>query len=149
VFRNPPAGRPMEILLVEDSLVDARYAICALEGGGVAHRLTLIRDGEEALEFLRRRGKFSRAPRPDVVLLDLRLPKLDGLDVLRAMRENVDLRQVPVVIMTSSHDEEDLHLARHHGVDCYIVKPFDLEQFREIVRQLKHAWQPDVILPVA
>lgn len=146
-MRNSAVGRPMEILLVEDSLVDARFTIGALERGQIAHRLTLIRDGLEALEFLQQKGKFARAPVPDVVLLDLRLPKLDGLDLLQRMRQEPPLDAMPVVIMTSSNDEADLSKAQLLSVDCYITKPVNFEKFLSVVKCLKHAWHPDVILP--
>src|SRR5688500_3387903 len=101
-------GRPMEILLVEDSLVFARITMEALKRGQVCHRLTLAPDGEEALAFLRREGRYARAPRPDLVLLDLGLPKKDGWDVLREIRGDSELAATPVVIVTSSDDQADI-----------------------------------------
>lgn len=140
-------GRPMEILLVEDSLVDARLAIEALKRGDIKHRLTLVRDGEEALEFLQRTGRFLRVPRPDLVLLDLHLPKLDGREVLAAIRSDSDLKQVPVVVLTASEAHEDLIRSELLQVDAYMVKPVDLKKFVELVRKFKHFWHADVILP--
>ena len=95
-------GRPMEILLVEDGLVDARLTIGALQHGGFRHRLTLVRDGEEALEFIFQRGKFALAPRPDLILLDLMLPKRSGLEVLHEVKSHEGLKEIPVVVMTAS-----------------------------------------------
>src|SRR3990172_11846291 len=100
-------GRPMEILLVEDDLLQARLCVEALRRGNIQHRMTLVRDGQEALDFLFRRGVFSRAPTPDLILLDLRLPKVDGLDVLESIKGETDFSQIPVGIMTSSQDEQD------------------------------------------
>jgi chemotaxis family two-component system response regulator Rcp1 len=143
-----PIGRPMEILLVEDSLVHARITMGALKNGQVKHRMTLVRDGEEALEFLCRRGRFARAPRPDLILLDLRLPKIDGLDVLRELKNDFELKDIPVVIMTASEDEEDRLKCEMLNVESYIIKPVDMEKFLGIVQKLKKYWHADVILPV-
>jgi CheY-like chemotaxis protein len=140
-------GRPMEILLVEDDLLQARLSIEALRQGKVQHRMTLVRDGEEAMAFLFRRGHFALAPRPDLVLLDLRLPKLDGLDVLREIREDSELATLPVVIMTSSEEEQDKLICQQHQVEAYIIKPVELEKFLSLVKQLKRFWHEDVILP--
>ncbi|MCP4189827.1 MAG: response regulator [Planctomycetaceae bacterium] len=140
-------GRPMEILLVEDSLTDAKLAIEALRRGNIKHRLTLVRDGEEALEFLQREARFTHAPQPDLVLLDLHLPKRDGRDVLTSIRSELNLKQIPVVILTASKAHEDLVRSELLQVDAYMVKPVDLEKFVELVRQLRHFWHADVILP--
>jgi CheY-like chemotaxis protein len=137
----------MEILLVEDSLVFARITIEALKRGEVRHRLTLVVDGEEALDFLHRRQRFARAPRPDLVLLDLGLPKKDGREVLAEIKADENLREIPVVVVTSSDDESDMERSRLLGVDGYMTKPVDLEQFLALVRQLRHAWHSDIALP--
>jgi CheY-like chemotaxis protein len=142
-------GRPMEILLVEDGLVDAQVTIAALKKGQVRHRLSLIRDGEEAMEFLLKQGKFARAPRPDLVLLDLGLPKLDGRQVLARIKSTDELKSLPVVIMTGSDDEEDRVQSQLLGVDGFITKPVDLEKFIEVVRQLRRFLHAEVILPFA
>jgi two-component system, chemotaxis family, response regulator Rcp1 len=144
---NQTIGRPMEILLVEDGLVDARVTIGALKRGQIQHRLTLIRDGAEAMEFLRQEGKFLRAPRPDLILLDLGLPKLDGRQVLQEIKADDSLSSIPVVIMTSSDDEEDRVQSELLGVDSFITKPVDLEKFLSVVRQLKRYLHADLILP--
>ena len=140
-------GRSMEILLVEDSLVDARLAIEALKRGEIKHRLTLVRDGGEALEFLQRAGRFLQVPRPDLVLLDLHLPKRDGREVLASIRSEPDLKRVPVVVLTASEAHEDLVRSELLQVDAYMVKPVDLKKFVELVKQFKHFWHADVILP--
>jgi CheY-like chemotaxis protein len=140
-------GRPMEILLVEDSLTDARLAIEALRDGAIKHRLTLVRDGVEAMEFLERRGMFCRAPRPDLILLDLQLPRRDGRDLLAAVRQHEELKAIPVVILTSSKANEEAVRGELLPVDSYLLKPLDAAKFITLVRQLKHLWHADVILP--
>ncbi len=142
-------GRPMEILLVEDSLTDARLTIEALKDGRVRHRLTLMTDGVEAMQFLRREGIFQRAPRPDLVLLDLRLPKKDGREVLAEMRADEALKEIPVVVLTAASSDEDYLKTQLLGVDAYMVKPVNLAKFLELVRQLHHRWLADVVLPEA
>ncbi len=137
----------MEIMLVEDDLLQARLTIEAIRRGDIQHRMTLVRDGQEALDFLWRRGVFARAPRPDLILLDLRLPKVDGLDVLEEIKNDLDLKLIPVVIMTSSQDEEDRLRCQMLQVEAYIVKPVDLGKFLSLVKQLKRFWHEDVILP--
>lgn len=140
-------GRPMEILLVEDSLVDARLTMGALRNGQVQHRLTYVRDGEEALEFLRREGPYSRAPRPDLILLDLMLPKVSGLEILAIVKADEALGSIPVVILTASSADEDKLNCEDLQVDSYITKPVNLEKFLDTVRKLKRFWLTDVILP--
>jgi CheY-like chemotaxis protein len=140
-------GRPMEILLVEDNLADARLAIEALRDGCVKHRLTLVRDGCEALEFLNREGRFSRAPRPDLILLDLELPRKDGREVLSEVKSDFELKEIAVVILTASKDDEDRLRSQLLHVDSYMTKPVNLDQFLRVVRELKKYWLADVILP--
>lgn len=142
-------GRPMEILLVEDSMFDARLTIEGLRIGGVKHRLTLVCDGEEAMQFLRREGKFARAPRPDLILLDLNLPKKDGREVLTEIRQDPELQNLPVVILTASPFHEEALRDEMLQVESYITKPVDMEKFVAVVKQLKKFWLADVILPAA
>lgn len=140
-------GRKMEILLVEDSLFDANLTINALRRGGLQHRLTLVCDGEEALSFLHQDGVFARAPRPDLVLLDLMLPKKDGLEVLAEMKDDFDLKDIPVVILTVSEDEDAKTRCEMLHVEHYISKPVNFDKFIDVVRELRHHWRYDVILP--
>lgn len=140
-------GRPMEILLVEDSLVDARLAIANLTSSGTKCRVTLVRDGDEAMAFLRREGPFGRAPRPDLILLDLELPRRSGREVLREVKEDFELARLPVVVMTASIAEEDRSASELLHVDGYMTKPVDFPQFLQLVRRLKTRWLADVILP--
>ena len=146
-MRSDAVGRSMEILLVEDSLADARLTIEALRDGNVKHRLTLIRDGIEAREFLYREGKFAQAPRPDLILLDLQLPGLDGRDLLAEIKADSNLQNMAVVILTASQDHEDLLRSQLLNVDSYLTKPVDMEDFLKIIRKLRRYWHTDVILP--
>ena len=140
-------GRPMEILLVEDSLTSARLTMGALKQGSVQHRLTWVTDGEEALEFLYQRGKYTHAPRPDLVLLDLELPRKDGREVLAEIKGDDELRGIPVVILTSSTSEEDIAHSERLEVESYLTKPVDLPKFLHLVKQLSRFWHADMILP--
>ena len=144
---NQLVGRPMEILLVEDGLMDARATIQALRGGKVQHRLTLVRDGEEAMEFLKQEGRFARAPRPDLILLDLMLPKKSGLDVLSELRSDYEISDIPVVVLTASDDQEDQSRCAVLDVNSYIRKPVNLDKFLAVIKELKRCWREDVILP--
>jgi two-component system, chemotaxis family, response regulator Rcp1 len=140
-------GRPMEILLVEDSLMDARLTMHALQRSGLQHRLTLILDGQEAMEFLLQEGRFSLAPRPDLVLLDLLLPKKSGLEILEELRKYPSLGVIPVVILTASEDQETRERVESFSVKHFLRKPVDFERFLQMVKRLKHHWHHDLILP--
>ena len=129
-------GRQMEILLVEDSLTDAALTIGALKQGKIKHRLTLVRDGKVALEFLRQEGRFAQAPRPDLVLLDLLLPKLNGVDVLAEIREDYDLASIPVVVLTSSDDIDDQERCESLAVESYITKPVNAAELFAKIKAL-------------
>lgn len=142
-------GRPMEILLVEDSLTAGTFTIGALRQGQFQHRCTWLRDGEQALEFLHQRGMYARAPQPDLILLDLGLPKIDGLHVLSEVKSIERLKSIPVVIMTASTDPEERHRAEELQVASYVVKPVDMEKFLGLVKELKGYWQSDLLLPEA
>jgi CheY-like chemotaxis protein len=144
---NETIGRPMEILLVEDSLLDARLTMSALKRGGLQHRLTLMRDGQEAMEFLLKQGRFSLAPSPDLILLDLFLPKKDGLDVLAEVKSMPDLQEIPIVILTSADDEAIVQKINSYDIEQYIHKPVNYDKFLDVIRQLKHHWHNDLILP--
>ncbi len=137
----------MEILLVEDSRVDARLTIGALQEGQLKHRLTIVRDGEEAMLFLHQEKWFAQAPRPDLVLLDLNLPRKDGREVLKEIKADYRLNEIPVIILTASQNHKDELRSQMLNVDGYMQKPVDLKQFIALVRQLKAFWHADVILP--
>ncbi len=140
-------GRAMEILFVEDSLTSARVTIAALRKSAVQHRLTWIKDGDEAMEFLQRIGKYTHAPRPDLILLDLELPGRDGREILTAVRDDDDLKEIPVVILTSSTAEEDVEQSERLSVEGYLNKPVDQAAFQQLVRNLSRFWREDMILP--
>ncbi|MFQ5733367.1 MAG: response regulator [Planctomycetaceae bacterium] len=146
-MRHDTIGRPMEILLVEDSLMFARITMGALRNNEVKHRLTWLSDGGPALEFLHRRGVYARAPRPDLILLDLGLPGKDGREVLAEIKADDDLRTIPVVIMTGSESEEDRRLSESLNVAGFATKPVDFEKFIALVQSLKDHWHEDMVLP--
>jgi chemotaxis family two-component system response regulator Rcp1 len=140
-------GRPMEILLVEDSLTDAGLTMEALKEGRVPCRVSLVRDGEEAMQFLHREGIYRKAPRPDLMLLDLGLPKKDGRDVLAELRGDDELKGIPVVVLTASRVHEEILKRENLQVDSYLVKPVDVTQFIGVVKSLRRFWLSEVILP--
>ena len=146
-MRRETIGRPMEILLVEDNRMDAQFAIRALERADFKHRLTLVVNGEEAMDYLHRRGVFARVPMPDLILLDLGLPKKDGREVLGEIRADEQLRDIPVVVLTGSTDEADMAHAQMLEVESYLVKPVNLSKFLDVIRELKRFWHQGVILP--
>jgi len=130
----------IEILLVEDTPEDANMTVDALQDGRVRNRVTVIENGEEAMAYLRRQGKHTRAVRPDLILLDLNLPRKNGREVLAEIKQDPDLRRIPVVIMTSSDDEKDVLAAYNLHVNCYVTKPVDLDQFISVVKSIEHFW---------
>jgi len=140
-------GRSMEILLVEDDLEDAGLTIEALRNGSVPCRISLVRDGEEAMEFLHRRDKYRRAPQPDLILLDLNLPKKSGREVLAEVRADPRLTAVPVDVLTSSRHHREILEAEQLRVESYLTKPVDLPQFEGVVKSLRKYMLSDVILP--
>ena len=140
-------GRPMEILLVEDDLEDAGATIEALRGGDVPCRVSLVRDGEEAMEFVHRKDKYTRAPRPDLILLDLRLPKLSGREVLAEVRADEQLKPIPVVVLTSSRTHREILKSENLHVEDYLIKPVDFSQFLGVVKSLRKYMLSDVIMP--
>jgi CheY-like chemotaxis protein len=142
-------GRPIEILLVEDNVEDAQITLDALRDGRVRNRIHWVEDGEDALAFLRRHGRHSAAPRPDLILLDLRLPRMSGHEVLMEIKESPAWRRIPVVIMTSSDDEKDILAAYDKHANCYVTKPVDLDKFMEAVRSIEDFWLTVVRLPAA
>src|SRR5262245_31023125 len=146
-MRRDTIGRPMEILLVEDNRMDAHFAIRALEKANFKHRCTLVVNGEEAMDYLLRRGIFARAPRPDLILLDLGLPKKDGREVLAEIRDDDRLREIPVVVLTGSTDEADIAHTQMLQVESYLVKPVNLTKLLDVIRELKRFWMHGVILP--
>lgn len=140
-------GRPVEILLVEDNPGDIRLTIEALKEGKVSNNLRTVSDGIDALAYLRKQGKFVDAVRPDLVLLDLNLPKKNGREVLEEIKKDSDLKRLPVVVLTTSNAEQDVMKTYDLHANCYITKPVDLEQFLTVVRSIEDFWLTIVRLP--
>lgn len=138
---------PIEILLVEDNPGDIRLTQEALKESKVKNNLTIARDGEEALEILRRQGEHSGNPQPDLILLDLNLPKMDGREVLEKIKNDEILKRIPVVILTTSKAEEDILKSYNLHANCYITKPVDLDQFLIIIKTIDEFWLSIVKLP--
>ena len=140
-------ARPIEILLVEDNPGDVRLMTETFREGKIHNRLSVVEDGVEALAFLRREGAHGSAPRPDLILLDLSLPRKGGLEVLAEVKQDPDLRRIPVCVITSSAAEMDVLEAYNNYVNCYLTKPVDLNQFMGVVRSVEEFWLSVVKLP--
>jgi len=141
------ALRPIEILMVEDNPGDVRLTREALKGGKVLNQLHVVEDGVAALDFLYRRPPLENAVRPDLVLLDLNLPKMDGRQVLATIKSDDSLKLIPVVVLTTSQAEEDVLRAYRLSANCYVTKPVDLHQFNRIVQAIEQFWLTVVSLP--
>ena len=140
-------GRPVEFLLAEDNPGDVRLTKEALRESKISNNLNVVPDGVEAMAFLRREGKYADAPRPDVILLDLNLPKKDGREVLAEVKADPNLRLIPVVIITSSEAEQDVLKTYELYANCYVTKPVDLEQFIKVIQSIETFWLTIVTLP--
>jgi len=140
-------ARPIEILLVEDSPSDAEFTVEALKEAKVRNHLSLVEDGVQAMEFLRRQGQYTKAPRPDLIMLDLNLPRKDGREVLAELKADANLKMIPVVVLTTSRAEEDVLRAYQLHANCYITKPVDFQQFLSVVRAIESFWLFVVTLP--
>ena len=140
-------GAPIEMLLVEDNPDDVDLTIEALEDAKIANRLHVVSDGVAALAFLHREGGFARAPRPDLILLDLNLPKKSGREVLAEIKNDPKLRCIPVVVLTTSSADEDILRAYDLHANCYITKPVDFEQFSRVINAIEDFWLTVVKLP--
>jgi CheY-like chemotaxis protein len=138
---------PIEILLVEDDPGDVRLTREALKEGKVRNSLTVARDGVEALQILRREGAHAKAARPDVILLDLNLPRMDGREVLKAIKSDEKLKRIPVVVLTTSNADEDVVKSYELQANCYVTKPIDLDQFMKVVKTISEFWLEVVRLP--
>jgi CheY-like chemotaxis protein len=142
-------GRPAEFLLVEDNPGDVRLTREALKESKLSNNLSVVGDGVEALAFLRREGTYADAPRPDVILLDLNLPRKGGREVLAEIKADSSLRRIPVVVITSSEAEQDVLASYDLHVNCYVTKPVDLDQFIKVVQSVGTFWLTIVKLPDA
>jgi CheY-like chemotaxis protein len=140
-------NRAIDLLLVEDNPGDIRLTEEALKDGPVRVRLSVAKDGVEAVEFLNRQGRFKNAPRPDLILLDLNLPRKNGREVLAEIKADPDLRQIPVVVMTTSKSEQDIERAYDLNANCYITKPIELDDFLGVVHSIEDFWLTKAMLP--
>jgi len=139
--------RPIEILLIEDNPGDVRLTQEAFKEGRVRNHICVAADGEQALAILRRQGRYAAAPRPDIILLDLHLPRKSGPEVLAEIKQDDDLKRIPVVVLTTSKAEEDILRAYDLHANCYISKPVELDEFFEAVRSIEEFWMTVVDLP--
>ena len=139
-MKKGEARTPLEILLIEDNPGDVRLIKEGLKKANVNGRLSVVEDGVEAMDFLNRRGRHSAAPRPDLILLDLNLPKKDGREVLADIKADEDLRKIPVVVLTSSKAEQDVTHSYDLHANCYVTKPVDLDQFLDVVKHISEFW---------
>ena len=140
-------ARPVEILLVEDNPGDVRLTIEALRDGKVHNNLNVARDGVEALAYLRREAPFTSTVRPDLILLDLNLPRKDGREVLAEIKADPELKTIPVVVLTTSRAEQDVLRSYELQANCFVTKPVDLDQFIEVVKSIENFWLTVVRLP--
>jgi CheY-like chemotaxis protein len=140
-------SRPVEILLVEDSPSDAALTREALEKGKIANNLNCVGDGVEALEYLNRQGKFAKAKRPDLIMLDLNMPRKDGKEVLKELKSDPSLKTIPVIVLTTSHAEQDILQSYQLSANCYITKPVDFKSFIDVVKSIEQFWLSVVTLP--
>jgi CheY-like chemotaxis protein len=146
-MNHPLREKPIEILLIEDSPSDAQLAREALESAKIANRLSHVEDGVEALRFLRRQDPYADAPRPDLILLDLNLPRKDGREVLEELKADPQFQRIPVVVLTTSRAEQDVLRSYALHANCYITKPVDFTQFMDVVKSIEHFWLAVVTLP--
>jgi two-component system response regulator len=145
---NSESVRPIQILLVEDSPSDAQLTMAALKMAKVVNQVSHVEDGVEAMEFLRQEGKYAQSKRPDLILLDLNLPRKDGREVLEEMKGNPDFQLIPVVILTTSQAEQDIIRSYKFHANCYITKPVNFERFLEVVQSIENFWLTVVALPI-
>jgi len=141
------SGRPINILLVEDNPGDARLTMEALRDAKVRNDLRVVADGVEAMAFLRRENGYGDAPRPDLILLDLNLPRKDGRQVLEEIKQDEELQRIPVAILTTSQAEKDILTSYNLHANCYIIKPVDLDEFIRVVKGVEEFWLSIVKLP--
>jgi chemotaxis family two-component system response regulator Rcp1 len=142
-----PRATPIDILLVEDNPGDVRLITETFQEGKISNRLSVVEDGVEALAFLRRQSPYDAAPRPDIILLDLSLPRKSGQELLAEIKQDPELKRTPVVVITSSEAEKDILEAYNNHVNCYLTKPLVLEQFMAVVRSVEEFWLAVVKLP--
>ena len=139
--------RPVEILLIEDNPSDARLVQECFQESAIPNRVHVVTNGEDALDFLEREACFTHAPRPDLILLDLNIPRVHGLTVLSTVKSDPDLRQIPVIVLTASAIEEDVHLAYQLQASSYLSKPTDLAGFKAVIESVEQHWLAHARLP--
>ncbi len=144
---NKSDGKVIDILLIEDNPGDIRLAQEALTESKINNKLYIVEDGVEAMEFLRNKGKYTDSPRPDLILLDLNLPRKSGREVLKEIKEDKDLKRIPVVVLTVSNAEEDILKCYDNYANCYITKPLDFNQFIKVTQEIEEFWLTIVKLP--
>ncbi|WP_420832736.1 response regulator [Nostoc edaphicum] len=147
MVRTITAIMPIEVLLVEDNPGDAQLTRIALEDSKISIHLNVVEDGVEAMAFLRKQDKYAKAAHPDIILLDLNLPRKDGREVLAEIKGDENLKRIPVVVLTTSQAEEDILKAYNLSANCYITKPVDFDQFVKIVQSIENFWFAIVKLP--
>ena len=140
-------ARPIEILLVEDSPSDAALTIEAFQAGKILNNLNRVVDGVEAIAYLRRQGRFANSRRPDLIMLDLNLPKKDGREVLRELKSDPSLKLIPIIVLTTSKADKDVLQSYELNANCYITKPVDFKQFIDVVKSVENFWLSVVTLP--
>jgi len=141
------SGKPIEILLVEDNPGDVRLTMELLKESKIRNRINVVNDGIEAMAYLRKEAKFGGAPRPDLILLDLNMPRKDGREVLAEIKQDPDLKQIPVVVLTTSAAEQDIVRSYNDHANAYITKPVDLDQFAKVVKSVEDFWFTVVKFP--
>lgn len=144
---NYPEGKAIDILLVEDNEGDIRLALEAFKKSKIRNKIHLVKDGMEATEFLERHEPYEQAPRPDLIMLDLNLPRKDGRQLLEEIKTHPDLRRIPVIILTTSQAEEDIIRSYNNHANCYITKIFDMNQFFKVIASIEDFWLSVVKLP--
>lgn len=138
---------PIEILLIEDSPSDAALTIEALQAGKIANNLNRVADGVEAMAYLRRQDRFTESSRPDLIMLDLNLPKKDGREVLQELKSDPSLKLIPIIVLTTSRADKDVLQSYALNANCFIAKPVDFQQFIDVVRSIERFWLSVVTLP--
>ncbi len=146
-MQRSKGSKVADLLLVEDNPSDVRLTEEALRDAGMPINLSVATDGAEAVEFLHRRGKYKNAPRPDLILLDLNLPKKNGPEVLSDIKSDPDLKRIPVLVMTTSSEYDDIQKAYSLNANCYITKPIQLDEFLHVVQSIENFWLKTALLP--
>ena len=148
-MKDKTSQEPIEILLVEDNPGDVRLTLEAMKEGRVLNRISVVEDGIEAMAFLNREGRYADSPRPDLILLDLNLPRKDGREVLAAIKTDTRLKSIPVVVLTTSQAEQDILMTYELHANCFITKPVQLDDFLNVIRLIEDFWLTVVKLPPA